>query len=158
MVVWNTRGCGNANFIRHLGEILRQQQPTVLLLLETKVYGPRGERACAATGFPKMHRIDGNGHSGGIWLFWNPDNIRIEIVHESPQALHAIAQVPFCSQPFLLSCIYASPIRTARLNLWNDMYELGNNLNLPWIMAGDFNEVLDQDEKWGGRPVSSNLT
>lgn len=32
--------------------------------------------------------------------------------------------------------------------------EVAANHNLPWIMMGDFNEVLLGSEKFGGRPVN----
>lgn len=39
LIVWNTRGCGNDIFFRHLDDIMKIQEPSVLLLLETKIYG-----------------------------------------------------------------------------------------------------------------------
>lgn len=38
--------------------------------------------------------------------------------------------------------------------LWNNLATVANTHNLPWIIASDFNELLSNDEKLGGRPIS----
>ncbi|XP_075091528.1 uncharacterized protein LOC142171734 [Nicotiana tabacum] len=38
-----------------------------------------------------------------------------------------------------------------RLELWDTLYYLATNMELPWLIGGDFNVVLD--EKMGGLPV-----
>ena len=40
--------------------------------------------------------------------------------------------------------------------LWDNLSKVANLHNKPWIIAGDFNEPLDGDDKFGGRPVSVN--
>ncbi|WJX55927.1 hypothetical protein P8452_41641 [Trifolium repens] len=39
------------------------------------------------------------------------------------------------------SAIYASPTYTARIELWTHLQNLRNNIFIPWLMIGDFNEV-----------------
>lgn len=76
------------------------QKPNVLLLLETKVINEAANQACAAIKLPKVHRIDGNEFKGGIWLFWDPDKVKVVIVHATDQAVHAIIQVQTRPTPF----------------------------------------------------------
>lgn len=38
--------------------------------------------------------------------------------------------------------------------LWDNLCALANNVNVPWLMIGDFNEVVSNDEKRGGRRVN----
>ena len=39
--------------------------------------------------------------------------------------------------------------------LWSNLHDLDRQANLPWLVAGDFNEILYSHEKEGGniRPV-----
>lgn len=54
------------------------------------------------------------------------------------------------SKPFLLYTIYASPKFARRKELWLDLISCAQNVNLPWAVVGDFNEVINQREKYGG--------
>ncbi|XP_075091900.1 uncharacterized protein LOC142172042 [Nicotiana tabacum] len=40
-----------------------------------------------------------------------------------------------------------------RLELWDHLYLLASDMELPWLVGGDFNVVLHEDEKIGGLPV-----
>lgn len=56
--------------------------------------------------------------------------------------------------PWLLSAIYGSPRFAERCLLWENLnYVVGLHC-MPWVIAGDFNEVLMGDDKFGGRPVN----
>lgn len=49
---------------------------------------------------------------------------------------------------------YCNPNRKQRKFSWNflnRLYSGGNSGNLPWLIGGDFNEILFDSEKFGGR-------
>jgi len=37
-----------------------------------------------------------------------------------------------------------------RFESWNKLWELNNGINLPWLCAGDFNELVQNSEKLEG--------
>lgn len=51
-----------------------------------------------------------------------------------------------------ISClnIPGNPIVQQRKHSWQLLKRLANNCNLPWLCLGDFNEIMDVKEKWGG--------
>ncbi|KAF7812587.1 reverse transcriptase [Senna tora] len=54
----------------------------------------------------------------------------------------------------LVSFVYGSPSRDRRKILWENLVNLSTVHNLPWLVGGDFNEILSPDEKWGVRDAS----
>lgn len=60
------------------------------------------------------------------------------------------------SPPWLLSTVYESPMATYRQHLWEYLLQLGNLVDIPWLMLGDFNQILHPSEKKGGSLVSSS--
>lgn len=57
---------------------------------------------------------------------------------------------------FICTAIYASPRFHERCVLWNNLTNVANLHNKPWVIVGDFNEVLLEGEKYGGRMISAN--
>jgi hypothetical protein len=58
--------------------------------------------------------------------------------------------------PWILSCVYGPPDRRDRIAFWESFSSVGKNFVGSWLCLGDFNSVLDQTEKFGGRPVVSS--
>ena len=52
--------------------------------------------------------------------------------------------------------IYASPRSAERHILGNSLIKVAKLHDMPWVLAGDFNEPLTGEDKFGGRPVSVN--
>ncbi|XP_061347266.1 uncharacterized protein LOC133292825 [Gastrolobium bilobum] len=71
-----------------------------------------------------------NGFSGGIWIDDGPS--------------------------FLCTVVYGSPREDERHVMWDDVKQLSLNVNLPWILAGDFNDIKCMGEKKGGSQPDSN--
>ena len=46
---------------------------------------------------------------------------------------------------------YGEPATRNRDESWGKLRRLKNKFTLPWLCAGDFNEILKADEKLGGR-------
>ncbi|XP_075109128.1 uncharacterized protein LOC142180921 [Nicotiana tabacum] len=53
-----------------------------------------------------------------------------------------------------LTLVYAKCDRTERIELWDTLYAMASDMTVPWLVGGDFNVIWDEEEKYGGLPVS----
>jgi hypothetical protein len=53
--------------------------------------------------------------------------------------------------------LYGEPRWEDKYKTWDKLWELHNGLNLPWVVIGDFNEILFSNEKEGGNPRPLNF-
>lgn len=53
----------------------------------------------------------------------------------------------------LMSAIYASSSPLLREDLWNYLIDIGHLISMPWILIGDFNQILYLEEKKSGSMV-----
>lgn len=61
--------------------------------------------------------------------------------------------------PWFLSTIYALPNHVFRLHLWEYLICMARLVMVPWMLIGDFNQILCADKKCGGRPTTAaNMT
>ncbi|XP_059310107.1 uncharacterized protein LOC132061280 [Lycium ferocissimum] len=54
----------------------------------------------------------------------------------------------------VVSIVYAKCDEGDRLQLWDDMYGLASNMALPCLIGGDFNVILNKEEKIRGHPFT----
>ena len=55
---------------------------------------------------------------------------------------------------WLFSAVYASPRSAERKILWNNLMQVVDLHNMPWVLGGDFNEPLLKDDKFGGQVMN----
>ena len=72
------------------------------------------------------------------------------------QEIHVEVKVRSSNLNWILFAIYTSPRSEERLILWENLAKVAELHNLPWIMAGDFNVPLVDEDKFGGKGVSIN--
>jgi hypothetical protein len=153
ILLWNCRGAGNPNFRRNFVELMRYHQPSIVVLVETRISGQRAEIISTGLGFDSVVQSEAEGFSGGIWLLWDSDAVNIDVISINQQVIHAVVQVSSSSPSWLFSTVYASPLHASRVLLWDHLTSFANSHSLPWMVAGDFNEILSHQEKF-----SSTLT
>ncbi|WOK94327.1 hypothetical protein Cni_G03029 [Canna indica] len=91
-----------------------------------------------------------NGASGGNILARNTNTVTAHTLTVQVDVIHAIIAFNH-SMPFIISTIYANTNPTLRYTLWQSLSNI--NLNAyPWLLLGDFNCILNQDDKKGGLP------
>ena len=72
------------------------------------------------------------------------------------QEIHAEVKVLPFNLAWIFTAVYASPRIMERWVLWDNLAKVADLHSKPWIIAGDFNEPLVGDDKFGGRPVNIN--
>ena len=78
----------------------------------------------------------------------------MEILTHSDYSIHALVNVPSLFPSFLLTTVYASPNFNKRKIFWDYLQNLATTISLPWVLLGDFNDMLSDDEKLGGLPLN----
>jgi len=53
--------------------------------------------------------------------------------------------------------VYAPNDQQERLNVWNQLRALKENLEVPMLLMGDFNEVLRPEERRGATDITSGM-
>lgn len=156
ILIWNCRGAANPLFRRHFREIIKTHQPQMAVITETRISGDRAKRLSMNLGFSNTAIADAVGFAGGIWVIWNDQEIRCDILDVGAQDIHACIQVPPLFSPWIFSAIYARPNFADRRTLWDDLSAFASTHSSPWLIAGDFNEVLDSHDKFGGRAINTS--
>ncbi|XP_015169050.1 uncharacterized protein [Solanum tuberosum] len=92
-----------------------------------------------------------------IWVYWNTELER-EVMRDSYQQLTIKFRHVTCQKEVVISTVYARCTLLERLELWEDLEDIAANVDVPWIVGGDFNVILEETEKLGGLPVTQQET
>lgn len=145
-MIWNVQGAGSRAFVSVLKEIVRTNHPNVIALVETRMGGDQALSIASTLGYSGHTRVDANGFSGGIWIFWKPELVTVEpIIKHNQHITMDITRTG--ATPWYFTAVYASPDPTKRRELWNELREFASTNNKPWLIAGDFNDTRFPSER-----------
>ncbi|XP_057432499.1 uncharacterized protein LOC130725245 [Lotus japonicus] len=149
IVSWNIRGSVHDHGKLALKDIIRCKKPDVVILLETKCQFKRVSRFWNTLDYTPIFIEEARGFSGGIWvLSHRGSNVSFRLVKAHPQVV--TFEVWKANLSWVCSAMYASPIPAQRDTLWNRLLHLRSSIILPWLLVGDFNEILLPSEVRGG--------
>ncbi|XP_075654817.1 uncharacterized protein LOC142624982 [Castanea sativa] len=154
IIIWNSRGALKPNFQSHVRELAQTHDSAILVVLETRLGGDRAREITYRLPFDGAIHTDTIGYASGLWLLWNSDKLEIESLVNTEQEIHV--EVRSSNLAWVFSTIYASPRGEERTILWENICKVVELHKLSWVMAGDFDESLIDEDKFGGRGVSIN--
>lgn len=152
---WNIRGLNQAPKHHGVLNLVKSHSLDIMGLMETKLKKPQLERLMHAK-FSSWEQINNfDSHCGGrILVLWNPAMVAIDALARSPQSILCLIRCKVTSFTFIASFIYGYHTLNQRRELW---LELANHPltkpGLPWILLGDFNNILQARDKSIGAPV-----
>ncbi|KAK9689488.1 hypothetical protein RND81_09G062300 [Saponaria officinalis] len=144
---WNIRGVNHPSKQQVVRHFLLKHRVDVMGMVETRVK-VHNDGIIEAKLFGHNWGLANNYQfhpNGIIWLAWNKARIRMEVLHSSAQMITGVVDSGFCS--FWLSVVDGLNSRAERQELWHDLASLSSGCSVPWILMGDFNVVLHDDEK-----------
>ncbi|XP_074265751.1 uncharacterized protein LOC141588195 [Silene latifolia] len=95
-------------------------------------------------------------HNGGrVWLIWNPGFYSVTILSVSSQVISAKVVENGSGDSFYFSVVYGFNEDDLRGELWEHLSTFHDNYPGPWVVCGDFNNVLHFNERIG-REVTWN--
>ncbi|KAL1220562.1 hypothetical protein V5N11_003271 [Cardamine amara subsp. amara] len=100
-------------------------------------------------GYNELVTVEPVGLSGGLVVMWK-SSYKVEVLFSDKRIIDLKIQVG--SMVFFLSCIYGDPVPAMRNLVWEHITSIGMEQDDAWVLVGDFNELLCNEEKLGGPP------
>ncbi|KAL5572200.1 hypothetical protein UlMin_021797 [Ulmus minor] len=148
LVVWNVQGIGNPWMSNSLLSLVKTYNPDVLFLLETKLEKHNALLLRKKLGFFDDFTVSRVGLSGGLILLWK-ENYVVNICSSSNYFIDAWISSPDIL-PWRFFGFYGNPDASQRGFSWELLRRLRFAHSGAWLCAGDFNEILNLEEKVGG--------
>lgn len=154
-IFWNCHGLGHVATIRALRELCTFHRPSLIFISETKISNTQTvQRIADSFKFEHAYTVPAQGTSSGLALLWK-DEMDVQVVTASANYISAMILNDPEQNPWFLTGVYRPTNPLLKLALWTDLQQIGDLFDGPWCVIGDFNAILAQNEKIGGKPFAS---
>lgn len=148
LVAWNCRGLGNSPAVRGLRDLVKVEEPDILFLSETKLDEKRMQRFRWMLGLTNMVVKKCEGQGRGIAVLWRSG---VNVPLRNYSRLHIDMEIKEVDgYVWRFTAIYGESHMDRKEETWLKICELKQQMDMTWMCAGDFNEVLYAHEKQGG--------
>lgn len=131
--------------------MVRQKRPSIIFLSETLASPSLLETLRVRMGFDGCICSPWESEKRGLALYWCND-IRVRLRHFSLNHIDVEVGHLGSSEVWRFTGIYSFSSNGDRVRTWDLLRTLAAQTSLPWLVAGDFNEILSNVDKSGGPP------
>lgn len=152
---WNVRGFNHSSRQLCVKNLISNNGPLIGGILETRVEEENASGILHST-FPGWN-YECNyefAELGRIWVVWDPA-LSVFIYKKSAQYILCGVFDPASASYFTVAFIYAFNTEGERRDLWRDISTLSANpllRNSPFVLTGDFNQILNAEEHYSIAP------
>lgn len=150
--MWNCKGIGKDDTVNFLKNLVQKHILSSIFLMKIKCDKTRIQKVCKTMEYFSSFAIDSIGNAGGLALIW-ADLVTLNFKWNQGRIICGeIVQPNDLSQWDFYAC-YEPPYTSEKRNFWNQLGAILENFKLSRLILGDLNEVMNEDEKLGGRPL-----
>ena len=153
---WNIRGFNKPLKQNGILKFMRRNKVSIMGVLETKLSQHYLDEI-ARKKF-RVWKTENNfqlNPNGRILVFWKEDRVLLEVIEKTDQIIHCLVTCKISAKKFHLSFVYAFNSRMGRRPLWDNICRFNSSSGMPWMLMGDFNNILSIEEKANGIPATS---
>ncbi|KAL0455485.1 UNVERIFIED_CONTAM: hypothetical protein Slati_0887700 [Sesamum latifolium] len=148
--IWNVRGLNRRDHQVSIANLVSEHRLQFIGLLETRV--SVGNVARVQRGLlPRWNWfVDYVSPDNRIWLASHEDFIDLNVLKTGDQFVHCSAHICCLHVHVLLTIVYGVNDVVGRRVLWDDLDRISHTVrDVPWLVGGDFNTVVDVSEVCG---------
>jgi hypothetical protein len=127
----------------------------MVFFMETKIRKNKMEVIQCKLNFENMFVVDSVGKSGGIALFWG-EEVSVRVQNFSHHHIGGLVSMPGLDKEWLFARFFGHLEHQKRFEAWVILEYLARHCMTAWVCIGNFNEVVDMSEIWGGRRRARN--
>ncbi|KAL5767062.1 hypothetical protein ACOSQ2_013845 [Xanthoceras sorbifolium] len=154
-LVWNVRGLGNPSYGPCFMSACTGNASGCIFLCDTLVGHHLMESIRVQLGIVGKLVVNKIGRSGGLCLFW-ADSVSVKLLSFSFFHIDVLVD-DSSSNCWRFTGFYGHPEASQRIHGWNLLRRLSSLHNFPWFCGGDYNEILNDNEKKGGSNRAQGL-
>uniref|UniRef100_A0A453BHN4 Endonuclease/exonuclease/phosphatase domain-containing protein n=1 Tax=Aegilops tauschii subsp. strangulata TaxID=200361 RepID=A0A453BHN4_AEGTS len=126
----------------------RANQGRLIFLSESHLNKYKAGELCRVFDFDSMFVVESDGRTGGLIMFYHKMN-KVVLNYVSANLIDVLFLNDNVVQ-WRFTGFYGHPNWRDRNLSWEDIHNLHNKGGHPWVVLGDFNEILLSSEKEGG--------
>ena len=101
--------------------------------MEMKLGGDKAKAITDRLPFDGTIHTNTIGYSSGLWLLWNSELVKVELLAKTEQEIHVEVKVRAFRLTWLFSAIYDSPRSEERCILWENLTKVAELHKLSWV-------------------------
>ncbi|KAL0444870.1 UNVERIFIED_CONTAM: hypothetical protein Slati_2209700 [Sesamum latifolium] len=148
--IWNVRGLNRRDHQVSVIDLVSEHRLQFIGLLEIRV--AIGNVARVQRGMlPRWNWfVDYAGPGNRIWLAWDDDFIGVDVLETGDQFIHCSVLIRYLHMHVFITVVYGVNDVIGRRVLWAELHRLSLTVtNVPWLVGGDFNTMVDVSEVCG---------
>lgn len=149
---WNARGLNKPDKQKEMNLFVHNLKVGLFGFLETRIKRAKALNASfyLCQGWSFVTNLD-KYPGGRIWLLWKPHLYDVDIRLVTKQMIHCKVKHKGSRMRFNMTMVYGFNEQAARRKLWEDINQIGAKMDEPWAVMGDFNCILNREERIGSR-------
>jgi endonuclease/exonuclease/phosphatase family metal-dependent hydrolase len=137
--------------VRELVHLSQVWSPSFVFLCETRQSINKMRCLRHRLGLKGFVGVSSDGLSEGLALFLH-EKLNVEVQSFNERFVDAYIRDSANTPQWRLTCVHGEPRIENRYRMWDALRHLKSQSNLPWLVVGDFNEILWLEEHFSNSP------
>lgn len=147
LVSWNSRGSAWGGFLAQAQFYAFSMNPDVFCIIDTRASDDILNKVIKYLPYDQGFVVPSQGQSGGLLLLWKSRMASVNIIFPHNRFIHCKVSDLTTNKSWLHTFVYIYPNKERQQQLWNEVLQIKPNNSDPWLLMGDFNNILNLEEK-----------